>query len=91
MDALEQKEIRGLSWKALITLIICTASIVGTVLGTYNSLDRKIDDVKQQKISDDRLNEYRLRTIEVQLDATKTQVEALRQQVAENRRTMQAK
>jgi hypothetical protein len=91
VDALENKEIKGLSVKALVTLIISTVSIVATVLGTYNSLDRKIDDVRQQKISDDRVNEMKITNLEVQIKALEAQNKDLQQQINENRRYLNEK
>lgn len=86
---IETREIRGLSIKGLITLIVCTISICGTVIGTYSSLNSKIDTLKIERQSEERITDLRIRTLETQLSALNTQVRQLEAQVNENGRLIQ--
>lgn len=52
MTSLENKEIKGLSWKNLISLIIATVSICTTVLVSYSSLTAQIVRVRSEAQSD---------------------------------------
>lgn len=85
MNPIETKEIRGLNLKLLVTLIICTATTVGTVASTYFSLIRKIDKIESQRTSDDRFNDLRLKTMEANIQVIQTQVESLKEDVKLNR------
>lgn len=89
MNPIEQKEIRGLSIKGLITLILCTVSICGTVLGTYNSVINRIDQMRTEKIGDDKVIDLRIRSLEETVKANRTAIDELRRQVSENRRAIQ--
>lgn len=91
MNPIETKEIRGLSLKALAWLISSTVTIVGFVITSYfllkNNIERvdsKIDQVKTEKVSDDRYNDLRLRVLEANVEAVKIQVDNLRNQVSSN-------
>lgn len=73
--SIEQKEIRGISLRNLITLIACTITICTTVMGTYfslttnqNNIQKALDEVKLQKQNDEKYTDLRLRTMEIRID-----------------------
>jgi hypothetical protein len=77
VDAIETKEIRGMSLRTLATLIVCTISICTTVMGSYFSLNSDIKDLKVQKDQDEKYNDLRLRTLEIRVSATEVQYKEL--------------
>lgn len=96
MDAIETKEIRGLSIKALAWLISSTITIVGFVITSYfllkNNIERvdiKIDNVKTEKVSDDRYNDLRMRVMEANLKTLEQTIDNLRNQVGANSRQLE--
>lgn len=68
MTPLENKEIRGLSWKSLTALIIATISICTTVLMSYTSLKAQILESKVEAKS------YKT-SLEITLEADKKYTE----------------
>lgn len=75
MTQIESKEIRGISARTIITIVVATASIVATVLATAASIsaqitkvDTKVEILKIQYAGDERLKEARIKTIEVNLE-----------------------
>lgn len=91
MDALETKEIRGLSIKALGWLLSSTILIVGSVMSSYFlikndivKVDNKVETVRSEKVSDDKYNDLRLKVIEAQVNTLSGQVDVLRNQVGSN-------
>jgi hypothetical protein len=64
---IETKEIKGITLKGIITLIICTASIVGTTLFNYFSLQGDIRSIREQQINTDRYWELRLQSVELNI------------------------
>jgi hypothetical protein len=95
MDAIESKEIRGLSIRALAWLVSSTITIVGFVITSYfllkNNIDRvdtKIEQVKTDKASDAKYDDYRMRIIEANLKTLEGTVDNLRNQIVTNRETI---
>jgi len=88
MTPIETKEIRGLSFKGLLTILLSTISICGTVVGTYFSLNAKIDTIRIEKVNEDKLTDLRIKTIEAQVEALKTSIETIRAQVDLNARQL---
>lgn len=91
MDALETKEIRGLSIKALGWLLGSTIMIVSSVMTSYflikgdiNRVDTKVETVRSEKVSDDKYNDLRMKVIEAQVNTLSGQVDVLRTQVGSN-------
>lgn len=77
MTPLEQKEIRGLSGKTLIALLICTITIVSSVVGTYFSLQGDIRELRLQREGEEKYADLRIRTIEVKMAAIELQYKEL--------------
>lgn len=81
------RNISGLRWRDLAILIGCTTTVVATILGVKND----IKDLRQQKVSDERLMELRVSTMEANVKALNQQVDALRTDVIINRRNIDQK
>lgn len=77
MTSIEQKEIRGLSVKTLLTIIVCTVTMVSTTLGTYFSIQSSIREIRLEKQGDDKYLDLRLRTIEIRQSALELQLKEL--------------
>jgi hypothetical protein len=91
MNPLETKEIRGLSIKALGWLLGSTIMIVSSVMTSYFlikndivKVDNKVETVRNEKVSDDKYNDLRLKVIEAQVNTLGGQVDVLRTQVGSN-------
>jgi hypothetical protein len=78
MNPIETKEIRGISLKALGAIIISTASIVGTVLGTYYALTNKIESIQMQNISEGKLVDLKMQQLDLQMKFQQTQIDQIR-------------
>lgn len=87
--ALENKEIRGLSWKSLLALIVATISICSTVLVSYSSLTAQIvrvrseaqadkDILKQAVESDRKYTELRFLVMDKTLTLLQLQIDDLK-------------
>lgn len=83
--------IKGLRWRDLITIVVCTATIVASVLGVMSSLKSEIRTIKSNNVSDSRLIELRLSTAEATLRALQTQIDGLRTDIYINRRNIENK
>lgn len=75
MEAIETKEIKGMSFKTVITIVIATASIVTSVFmttarlsGQIVAVDNKVEYVKMQSLNDGKINELRIKIMERRLD-----------------------
>lgn len=75
MEPIETKEIKGISFKTVITIVLATASIVTSVFMTTARLsaqivavDNKVEYVKMQSVNDGKLNELRMKIMERRLD-----------------------
>lgn len=91
MDALETKEIRGLSIKALGWLLGSTIMIVSSVMTSYFlikndivKVDNKVETMRTEKISDDKYNDLRMKVLEASVNTLSGQVDVLRNQVGSN-------
>lgn len=70
-DSIETKELRGVSLRTMYTVIIATAVIVISVVGTYSSLKEQINSIAKDKESETKLNNLRM----LQLEQRQTQME----------------
>jgi len=87
MTAIETKEIKGMSIKTVITIIIATATIVTSILMTTARLsaqivvvDNKIEFVKMRSENDSKLNELRMKIMERRLDIMEETLNNLKKQ-----------
>lgn len=78
MDAVETKEIRGLSLKALLWLIGSTVSIVTTIILTYAKLESKIEINNLNVVNKLEITDIRIKTVEADLQTTKNDLNSVR-------------
>lgn len=69
MNTLESKEIRGLNFRNLIAIILATISICTTTLFAFAKLEKKIDQLEMQNMGDERYNDLRLKTMELNIQS----------------------
>jgi hypothetical protein len=77
MNPIESQEIRGLSVKALLTIIISTISIVASILATYNSIKSEIQNLSFRSEGDNKVINLRLSVTEKRLDNHDARIESL--------------
>jgi len=77
MDAIEQKEIRGLSLKSMYWLLGTTAMIIFTVLFTYFSILNKLATMEVQKVENEKYNDLRIRTLDLKVSTIEVQIQKL--------------
>jgi len=85
MTAIENKEIKGLSIRTLLALIVATVSICTTVLVSYSSLTAQIvktnngmDKVQLKVESDLRYTELRMTVLEKTVTLLQMQIDNLK-------------
>ena len=89
MEPIENREVRGFNVKNIVTLVACTASIVATTIGSYQSLKAQISDVqtstdsqikmnKQENASDWKYNDLKMKTIELSIATLELQIKELK-------------
>lgn len=85
MTPLENTEIKGLTWKTLLALIIATGSIVTTVLISYNNLSAQIVSTQstQERAeirynSDSRYSDLRMTVLEKTVTLLQLQIDNLK-------------
>ncbi len=90
-EPIESKEIRGLSLKTLIWLLGCTASIIlfmwRTTSGLQDDIRAVAERVKEMEITKQQQEKYedlRLRTMELQVSSISVQLKELEKQVNSN-------
>lgn len=73
--SIETKEIRGISLRNIIALVVCTVTICTTVMGTYFKLQAnqkdvfvQLNEIKLQKANDEKYTDLRLRTLEIRIE-----------------------
>lgn len=67
MTAIESKELKGFNLKNLISIIGATVTICAITLTSFNKLENKIDKMEMQNQGDEKYNELRIRTIEMNI------------------------
>ncbi len=85
MDPIENKEIRGLSVRNMLTIIGCTIGSTLTTLTTYYNLKSDITDVRVSKDSDARLNDLKMRVMDQRIDAVDIQLKDLNKKFEERK------
>lgn len=86
IEPIESKELRGISIRTMLTVIICTGSIMLTVLGTYFNLKADVTDVRVTKDSDAKLNDLKMRIMDQRIDAMGIQLKDINTRI-ENSQT----
>lgn len=64
MTGIENQTLKGITIKNMIVTVVCTASIVASVMGTYYSLRDDIKSSTRQSEEHQRINELRLNSLE---------------------------
>ena len=77
MTAIETKELKGVNLKNIVAIIIATVGICTTTVVSYTKLESKIEMVGLKDEGDDRYNELRLRTIEINLSSMDLRIKEL--------------
>lgn len=72
---IENREIRGITFKSMIAVSMCYGSIILSIYGTYNSLKSEIKDVRVSKDADSRINELKWKALEQKVDYQKIEFE----------------
>lgn len=88
MTAIETKELKGMSLKTVITIIVATATIVTSILmttarlsGQIVAVDSKIEFVKMRSENDAKLNDLRIKIMERRLDIMEETLNNLKKSV----------
>lgn len=75
-ESISDAQIKGLRVRDLLTIIICTASIVGSVMGGILTLKNDIKIIIKDRSYETRINESRFLIIEASLKTVQSQVES---------------
>lgn len=90
MQEIDRKEIRGINAKILVTMLLCTASIVATVFGTVQALrndnQELRNDVRELKVTKDADKMI----IDMRIQVLKADVERLERNQVQTKEWMQA-
>lgn len=76
MTGFENQTLRGITLKNMIVTVVCTASIVASVVTTYFQLS---DQIKEQRFISDtqyKIFELRLKIAETQIQSIKEQMDS---------------
>lgn len=73
-DGFENQTLRGITVKNMIVTILCTASIVISVMTTYYNLKSDIKDVKDNQDLSNRITDVRLKMLETQIVVIQQQI-----------------
>lgn len=76
-EGFENQTLRGITVKNMIVTILCTASIVISVMTTYYNLKSDIKDVKDNQDLSNRITDVRLKMLETQIVVIQQQVSEL--------------
>jgi peptidoglycan hydrolase CwlO-like protein len=84
MNNLEDQQIKGLSYRTFISILVSTIITVSSVVGVYYSLRGDIKDINLQKSADDRYRDLQMQTLQTTINSLQVQVENVRNQVNQN-------
>lgn len=85
---IQDKEIRGITGKVIITAFVTIISVVATILGTYSSIVSKIEVNRIIQESKFERIEYEIQGLYKENDLRKIENTDLRKEVKENRDQM---
>ena len=74
MTTIEHKELRGITIKNLMVTIMSTASIVASVITTYQGLKDDIHDVSMKQETQARIYDVRLKLLESEMAVLQQQI-----------------
>jgi peptidoglycan hydrolase CwlO-like protein len=89
VNPIESKELRGISIKALAWLLGSTITIVISVMTSYFTLSSKIDTLQRDKAADERYNDLKLQTMQVQIQGIEARIENMSNEIKSNKTRIQ--
>ena len=78
---IETKEIRGITIKGFVLLIIHTVCVTGAVVGCYFALKNDIEKIVLVTQGDAKYNDLRMRNLELNYDILNKRLEGLQEQI----------
>ncbi len=78
MTAIENQQIKGLTYGTFKTILVSTVVICSTIIGIYYSLVAKIDKISQSTESINKLTELRLSYLEQKINALEIQINQIK-------------
>lgn len=73
----EHSELKGITIKNMIVTVICTATLVITIMGSYAGLKAEISDVRHDQSEHDKITDLRIRVVEDQQKILSEQIKEL--------------
>lgn len=80
MTSIERLEIKGITVRIMLAMILSTAGIVGSVMTTYFNLKDDIRDVREHQQTTDKINDIKIKILEAN-------VSTLNQELADIKKT----
>lgn len=84
VELIENREIRGLSYKTGLTILISTITIVVSIVTIYFLLKQDIANIRIEKAKDDQYNNLRMTLIETDIKTLNLKLENLTNQINYN-------
>lgn len=84
VELIENKEIRGLSYRTFTAILISTTTIVISIASFYFLLKADISTINLNKAKDDKYNDLRMQIMETSVKELQTRVDRITFQVQEN-------
>lgn len=73
----EHSQLRGITIKNMIVTVVCTATIVASVMGTYFGITQKMSDISHTQEQNNQIMDLRIRTLEDQQKLIREQIRDL--------------
>ncbi len=81
VELIENREIRGLSYKTGLTVLISTITIVVSLVTIYFLLKAEIGNIRLEKAKDDKYNDMRMNIIETNMKVLDQKIDNLTNQI----------
>lgn len=75
----EHSQLKGITIKNMIVTIVCTASLVVTIMGAYTGLKEQIDHQQYRQDTQNQLIDLRLKAVEDQQTLIRQQIKELQE------------
>lgn len=86
---LEEKEIRGLSFKTLVTVVVSTISFVTSILFAYFAIVEKVNALNMQRANDKEVLQITIETLRSKISTLETQTKSLSDRIDYYQRSTQ--
>lgn len=83
MESIESRELKGVSIKTLWAIIVATATIILSVMGSYTALKGEITDLKYQNTGDAKYNDLRMKQLEQRAEINAMNIKELSKRIDE--------